>query len=80
MSHHRTKIGPRGRVTIPVALQREAGLAEEDEVVLRVVAPGEIVIETPSVVKERLRSGVPSDSSDWDAMSEIRADREAEEE
>lgn len=67
-------------MTIPVALQREAGLAEGDEVVLRVVAPGEVAVETPTAILARIRSGVPKGSADLDATAEIRAEREAEDE
>jgi bifunctional DNA-binding transcriptional regulator/antitoxin component of YhaV-PrlF toxin-antitoxin module len=76
----RTKIGPRGRVTIPVALQRAAGLAEGDDVVIRAVAPGVFTLESVQAVMDRIRAAAPAapEGTTWDATAEIRAERDAE--
>lgn len=42
----RTSLGYRGRVAIPSAIQEEAGIAVGDRLIVRVTAPGVIVIET----------------------------------
>jgi len=76
----KTKVGPRGRVTVPVAVQREAGLAEGAEVIIRAMAPGVVVVETPQAVKDRIRAGIPSDAAaePYDAVADIRALRDTE--
>ncbi|SEM21544.1 AbrB/MazE/SpoVT family DNA-binding domain-containing protein [Streptacidiphilus jiangxiensis] len=76
----RTKIGPRGRVTIPVALQRAAGLSEGDDVVIRVIAPGVFTLESVQAVLDRIRAAMPAapEGTTWDATAEIRAERDAE--
>lgn len=70
-----TKVGPRGRITVPVALQRAAGIGEEDEVFLRVLGPGVIVVETRQALRARVRAAVP-DGAEYDAVAEIRAMRD----
>ncbi|MEU9405621.1 AbrB/MazE/SpoVT family DNA-binding domain-containing protein [Streptomyces sp. NPDC048281] len=76
----RIKVGPRGRVTIPVALQRAAGLTEGDEVVLTVVQPGVVTIETPQAIKDSIRAGIPADAdpSSYDALADVRELRDAD--
>jgi AbrB family looped-hinge helix DNA binding protein len=73
-----TTVGPRGRVTIPVALRQQAGINEGDLVVLRFVRPGVIVVETPQAIKDDIRSGVQP--GEYDAVAEVRALRDHEEE
>lgn len=70
-----TTVGPRGRVTIPVALQRAAGLAEGDEVIIRAVRPGVVIVETPQAIKDSIRAGIPPDADvqSYDAVADIRA-------
>ncbi|SEM21422.1 hypothetical protein SAMN05414137_120193 [Streptacidiphilus jiangxiensis] len=74
------KIGPRGRVTIPVALQRAAGRTEGAEVGIRVVGPGGFTIEFVQAVKDRIRAAAPKApaGAPYDAVAEIRADRDNE--
>lgn len=76
----RTKVGPRGRVTVPVALQRAAGLTEGDEVIITVVAPGVVSIETPQAIKDSIRAGIPADAdrSAYDALADVRELRDAD--
>jgi AbrB family looped-hinge helix DNA binding protein len=57
----RVPIGPRGRVTIPVALRKAADLSEGETVILSVEGPGRLTIESVAVVIDRLRAAVPSD-------------------
>ncbi|WP_405856892.1 AbrB/MazE/SpoVT family DNA-binding domain-containing protein [Streptomyces sp. NBC_01515] len=76
----RSKVGPRGRVTVPVALQRAVGLAEGDEVIIRAVGPGVVIVETPQAIKDRIRAGIPGtvDPGSLDAAAEVRALRDTE--
>lgn len=75
----RTKVGPRGRVTVPAAIQRAVGLTEGDEVIIRAVGPGVVVVETPQAVLDRIRAGMQSAGPDSaDALTEIRALRDAD--
>ncbi|MFE7531107.1 AbrB/MazE/SpoVT family DNA-binding domain-containing protein [Kitasatospora sp. NPDC057542] len=75
----RSKVGPRGRLTIPVALQRAAGITEGEEVVLRVVAPGVFTVESVQAVKDRLRGSFARRDRPTDIVAEIRAERDREE-
>ncbi len=75
----RTKVGPRGRVTIPAAAQREAGLREGDDVVIAVTGPGAVTVMTPQAIKDSIRAGIPvrgEGESPWDAVADVRALRD----
>ncbi|WP_326673482.1 AbrB/MazE/SpoVT family DNA-binding domain-containing protein [Streptomyces canus] len=76
----RSKVGPRGRVTVPVAVQRAVGLTEGDEVIIRAVSPGVVVVETPQAIKDRIRAGIPENAATepYDAVADVRALRDAE--
>lgn len=74
----RSKIGPRGRLTIPVALQRAAGVAEGEEVMIKVTGPGVLAIESVQAVKDRLREAFAGVERPTDAVEEIRTDREVD--
>ncbi|MEU9132421.1 AbrB/MazE/SpoVT family DNA-binding domain-containing protein [Kitasatospora sp. NPDC048540] len=54
----RSTVGQRGRLMIPAALQRVAGIAEGTRVVLRVTTDGTITVETVWALALRLRSSV----------------------
>lgn len=74
-SPFRTKVGPRGRVTIPAAVQRESGIGEGETVVVTAVRPGVVVIETPQAIKDRIRAGFPARAQGeppHDAAKEVR--------
>lgn len=73
----RTSLGFRGRVTIPSAIQAAAGIAVGDRLIVRVVGPGVVVIETPQAVKDRIRSaasggGEEREDGDQDAEGQQR--------
>ncbi|QCB22173.1 AbrB/MazE/SpoVT family DNA-binding domain-containing protein [Streptomyces sp. SS52] len=76
----RSKVGPRGRVTVPVAIQRAIGLAEGDEVIIRAVSPGVVIVETPQAIKDRIRAGIPDtvDTGSLNAAADVRALRDVE--
>ncbi|MGA5164636.1 AbrB/MazE/SpoVT family DNA-binding domain-containing protein [Streptomyces pseudogriseolus] len=76
----RTKVGPRGRVTIPVALQRAVGLTEGAEVILRALRPGVVIMETSQAVKDRIRAGIPptAERETFDAVGDIRTLRDVD--
>jgi AbrB family looped-hinge helix DNA binding protein len=75
-----TTVGPRGRITIPVAMQRAAGIKEGDEVIIRCEKPGVITVETLQAIKDRIRAGIPADADreSYDAVAEVRALRNSE--
>jgi bifunctional DNA-binding transcriptional regulator/antitoxin component of YhaV-PrlF toxin-antitoxin module len=78
----RTSLGFRGRVTIPSALQEEAGIAVGDRLIVRVEGPGVVVIETPQAVKNRIQSaasggGEEKENGDQGAEGEQREQRES---
>lgn len=70
-----TTVGPRGRVTIPVALRQQAGIEEGDLVVLRFEQSGVIVVESHAAIRQRIRAGVPSGET-GDAVAEVRSLRD----
>lgn len=70
-----TAVGPRGRVTIPVALRQQAGIEEGDLVILRYVSPGVIVVETRDAVMRRIRAGAQSGET-GDAVADVRSLRD----
>ncbi|WP_244789587.1 AbrB/MazE/SpoVT family DNA-binding domain-containing protein [Streptomyces sp. BJ20] len=76
----RTKVGPRGRVTVPVALQRAVGLTEGAEVILRALRPGVVIMETPQAIKDRIRAGIPptAETEYFDAVGDIRTLRDVD--
>ncbi|MGR7000772.1 hypothetical protein ACU686_26430 [Yinghuangia aomiensis] len=76
----RTRVGPRGRVTIAAAIQRETGVVEGDEVIVRAVAPGVVVIETVDAVMARIQDAAPPapDGTTYDAVAEVREMRARE--
>lgn len=74
-SPFRTKVGPRGRVTITVALQAEAGIREGDDVVVTVERPGVVSIMTPQAIKDRIRAALPvrpEGEPPYDAVKDVR--------
>jgi AbrB family looped-hinge helix DNA binding protein len=74
-SFSRTKVGPRGRVTIPVAVQREAGIREGEDVVVTTTSPGVVTITTPQAIKDRIRAGSPAHGKgepSYDAVKDVR--------
>lgn len=75
-----TTVGPRGRVTIPAAVQRAAGISEGDEVIIRSAGPGAVIVETRQAVKDRIRAGNPptADRESFDAVADVRALRDGE--
>lgn len=76
----RTKVGPRGRVTVPVAVQRAVGLAEGTEVIVRALRPGVVIVETPQAIKDRIRAGIPptAETETFDAARDVRALRDTD--
>lgn len=74
-SFSRTKVGPRGRVTIPVAVQREAGIGEGEDVVVTTTEPGVVTITTPRAIRDRLRAAIPvrpEGEPPYDAVKDVR--------
>lgn len=74
VKYFRTAVGYRGRVTLAAFLREEAGIKEGDEVIIRVVRPGVIAVETPQAVKDKIRSGVPGglDTAALDAVADVQ--------
>ena len=74
----RAKVGPGGRVVIPVEFRRAMGVEEGDEVIVRLV-DGEVRIATLEVSIRRaqaiVREHVPEGTS---LVAELIAEREAE--
>jgi bifunctional DNA-binding transcriptional regulator/antitoxin component of YhaV-PrlF toxin-antitoxin module len=70
-------VGPKGRVVLPAAVRRAAGMDEGAEVVATVDRTGRLVLETTESVRERVWAAAPS-SADLDATADIRAQRRAD--
>ena len=67
-------LGPKGRVVLPAAVRRAAGIPDGAQVIARAIGPGRIVIETIDAVRDRVWSA-SSDSAGVDS-TDIRALRE----
>lgn len=70
-SPFRTTVGLRGRVTVPSAIQADAGIGVGDTVVVSAEGPGVVVIRTLQAIKDSIRAGNPEgygeDREDADA-------------
>lgn len=75
---NRGRVGQRGRLMIPAALQRSTGMTEGTEFVMRETEDGALVLETVEAVKRRLLAAAPPGKGD--AAAETREDQAAEEE
>lgn len=75
----RTTVGPRGRVTLTSAVRAAAGLSEGDQVVVRAVAPGVVVVESREAfragVVDRIRAGNPETLERLDAVEDVQEAR-----
>ncbi|MFD4482137.1 hypothetical protein ACFWPU_39335 [Streptomyces sp. NPDC058471] len=68
----RAKLGQRGRLIVPAAVQKLARLHEGDQLVIRAVAEGSFVVETVEAVKARMRAAAPAGT--WDSAVDARED------
>ncbi|MDH6133912.1 bifunctional DNA-binding transcriptional regulator/antitoxin component of YhaV-PrlF toxin-antitoxin module [Kitasatospora sp. MAA4] len=73
----RTRIGQRGKMVIPVAIQNTVHVGEGTEVVIRSLGEGTFIVETLDAVKRRLRAAAPV--GDGDSAAEAREDAAEEE-
>lgn len=65
-------VGDKGRVVLPAALRREAGVQVGDELIARAVGPHQILIETREAVAARLRARF-RDAGGTDDLRQARA-------
>jgi bifunctional DNA-binding transcriptional regulator/antitoxin component of YhaV-PrlF toxin-antitoxin module len=72
-------VGEKGRVVLPAALRREAGVQVGDELVARTVGPHQILVETREAVAARLRARFREAGGTDDLRRARAADRAAEE-
>ena len=68
---------PQGRVTIPAALRREAGIEVGDTVIVH-VEDGRVVVETRTQLAERTRRDVTRPGVRASVVDELLAERRAE--
>ena len=68
-------VGAKGRVVLPAAVRRAAGIEEGDQVVARPAGEGRVVIETVRSIRERVWAAAP-DASGLDSTMEIRTMRD----
>lgn len=72
-------VGEKGRVVLPAALRREAGVQVGDELIARAVGPHQILVEAREAVAARLRARF-RDAGGTDDLRQARAaDRAIEE-
>lgn len=69
------RVGEKGRVVLPAAVRRAAGILEGAEVVARTDGEGRIVIETVESIKRRVRGFAPEPSG-ADSTEDVRRMRE----
>jgi bifunctional DNA-binding transcriptional regulator/antitoxin component of YhaV-PrlF toxin-antitoxin module len=72
-------VGEKGRVVLPAALRREAGVQVGDELVARAVGPHQILVETREAVAARLRARFRDAGGTDDLRRARSADRAVEE-
>jgi AbrB family looped-hinge helix DNA binding protein len=72
-----TKVGPDGRVLVPVELRRELGL-EPGEPLVASVQDGRLVLESREAVLRRLRRRFGKVSREVSLVDELIADRRRE--
>lgn len=77
VSSHVVRIGPKGRVVVPVELRRQLGLEEGAELVARVSAD-RLVLEPRSSALRRLRSFFDAVSAQTSLVDELVAERRRE--
>lgn len=65
------RVGEKGRVVLPVAVARAAGITEGAEVVARSDGTGRLVIETVESIKRRIRGFAPEPSG-LDLAEDVR--------
>ncbi|WP_436773892.1 hypothetical protein [Yinghuangia sp. YIM S09857] len=76
----KTRVGPRGRVTIAAAIQRDTGLTEGEEVIVRSGGDGVVIVESVATVKARIRAAAtpaPAGTA-YDAVADVRASRDGD--
>lgn len=71
------RVGDKGRVVLPVAVRRAAGIGPDDEVVARADGDGRLVIETVESIKVRVRAHAPAPTG-VDTTADVRAMRQAD--
>lgn len=64
-------LGPKGRVSLPVAVRRGACIADGAELVAHVDGNGRIVIETRDAIRARVWDAAPG-SAGLDATADVR--------
>lgn len=69
------RVGVKGRVVLPVAVRRAAGIGADDEVVARSDGQGRLVIETVASIKARVRAAAPAPSG-LDTTADVRKMRQ----
>ncbi|WP_152645218.1 AbrB/MazE/SpoVT family DNA-binding domain-containing protein [Kitasatospora griseola] len=72
-----TTVGHRGRIILPVAIQRAAHMQEGARVHLRVLEHGGVIIETTDDIKRRLKFRLPT-GTDLSADDRAEADEDRE--
>lgn len=75
--HTRVRLGPQGRIVIPMALRESLGFSPGDELVAW-VEDGQLVIEKPEHILERLQSWFSSIPKEISLTDELIAERRAE--
>jgi len=59
MDAYRVTVKDKGRVVLPVALQRVCGFGPGDELIARPLGPGRFIVESTDAVLERIWSRAP---------------------
>lgn len=73
------RVGKQGRVVLPAALRRQAGIDEGTELVARVSDGGQIVISTPESIKARIRARAAAGSAmGGSAVDDLLAERKTD--
>ncbi len=74
----RVPMDERGRLVLPLAMRERLGLAGGGQLILRLTGEGAIALETPDIVKARLRRRWSDARRDRLPSEELIAERRAE--
>ena len=69
-------VGPKGRVVLPVAVRRAAGIEEGQDLVAHADGEGRIVLETVAALNARIWAAIPASTGDAEAERVSRHDVE----
>ena len=69
------EVKEKGRAVLPVGLRTACGFEVGTRLVARPIGPGQAIVETTDAVLDRIWSGIPSGTTQVDAVAELATAR-----